>query len=337
MRLHPATLALGDHCRALGDQRPRRDRQDTTQALEGVRRTEQRRLQRNAMGCIIEAVFCDAKAPALRLNGFRRGECIAHHQPVFLAPVGPTQGQMDRPIPLLCQGHRPPDERLPSRPGEPIDVAGTRAVAIHPPTPVDPNPPVPPPPCQRCHARRAGTTTLGGQDDCATPGQPRSDLLQARWVDVIGHTAPGGFQEAPHQRNGPAPIDDRDPHETVRVPTPGRSQGSIPAMSAPLGEGVLDQRTIEGMDGYPCMLEPAGNPTPGARRTCGSAVHRRYPGRRTDWARRSAACHHAGQGLEMATIHPVLMWASHLPQRLIETRRAFPVYPPWKMVVPKSV
>ena len=33
MRLHPATCALGDHCRALGDQRPRRDGQDTTQAL----------------------------------------------------------------------------------------------------------------------------------------------------------------------------------------------------------------------------------------------------------------------------------------------------------------
>ena len=33
LRIHPAPLALGDHCRALGDQIQRRDGQDTTQAL----------------------------------------------------------------------------------------------------------------------------------------------------------------------------------------------------------------------------------------------------------------------------------------------------------------
>jgi hypothetical protein len=75
----------------------------------------------------------------------------------------------------------------------------------------------------------------------------------------------------------------------------------------------------------------------GALRQRGSAVPRGDPGREADLARRSEACHPAGQGLERSTIHPLVMLTSHLPQRVGETRRAFQVHPPWKTVVPKSV
>jgi hypothetical protein len=42
MRLRSATFALDDHFRALDDQIERRDRQNTTQALQSVRQTDRR-------------------------------------------------------------------------------------------------------------------------------------------------------------------------------------------------------------------------------------------------------------------------------------------------------
>jgi hypothetical protein len=75
-RINPATCALGDHCCALCDHIPRRDGQYTTQTRSGVRRTDQRRLQRQAMGLIIDEVFCTVKSPPIRLTGRRRGGFI---------------------------------------------------------------------------------------------------------------------------------------------------------------------------------------------------------------------------------------------------------------------
>ena len=335
MRLHPATCALGAHGRALGDQRPRRASQDTTPARSGGRRAAPRRLPRQAMGWIISAVCGDVTAPPRRLQGLRLGGCIAHHTPGGLAPLGPPQGQLDRPIPGRWHGHLPPAERLTSRPGEPRHWAATLALALHPTTPVDPTPPVPPQPCPRCHARRVGHPTLGGQDDAATPRPPRRDMIPARGVYVIGHTATGVFQDAPHARHGPAPIDERETHQPGGVPPPGRLQGPRHARRAPLGEGGLAPRPIAGMDGDPCRLAPAGQPTHGARRPRGAAGPSRSPGRETDGARRDAAGYQAGQGLARSTSHPVLRWAAHLHQRRLETRRACHVYPPWQTVVPK--
>ena len=39
LRIHPATCAVGNHGRAVGDQRQRGAGQDTTPAVSGVRRT----------------------------------------------------------------------------------------------------------------------------------------------------------------------------------------------------------------------------------------------------------------------------------------------------------
>ena len=85
------------------------------------------------------------------------------------------------------------------------------------------------------------------------------------------------------------------------------------------------------------MLEPVGHPTHGALSTQGSAVPRGDPGRETDVARRDEAHHHPGQGLQRPPSQPIFRLASHLHQRMIETRRAFQVYPPWQPVIPKSV
>src|SRR6266487_3814988 len=108
-------------------------------------------------------------------------------------------------------------------------------------------------------------------------------------------------------------------------------------MVSPLREGLLQQGPIEGMHVYPCILEPAGKPTHGALCVHSAAVHVRRPGRQTNFPRLDEADDHPGQGLEMPPIDPVLMLAEDVYQRIIETRCAFHVYPPWKTVVPKRV
>jgi hypothetical protein len=107
-------------------------------------------------------------------------------------------------------------------------------------------------------------------------------------------------------------------------------------MVSPRGEGLLDQGTVKGLPGYPCMLKPTGKPTPGALRLYGSAVHLGCPGRETALLRLYKAHDHQGQGLEMPPLHPVLRLASHLPQRLIETRPAFHVRPSLEHACPKE-
>ena len=80
-------------------------------------------------------------------------------------------------------------------------------------------------------------------------------------------------------------------------------------MLSPLGEGLLQQGAIEGMHGYPLILKPPGKPAHGALRVHRSGVSIGGPGRETDFTRLDEAHHHAGQGLEMPPIHPVLMLA----------------------------
>jgi hypothetical protein len=111
----------------------------------------------------------------------------------------------------------------------------------------------------------------------------------------------------------------------------------IHALLTPLGHGLLNQRTIEGVHRYPVILEPTGQPTHGALSQHGSAVPIGDPGCETDIARLDEAHHHPGQGLQMPPIQPMFMLASHLHQRMRETRCAFHVYPPWKLLIPKSV
>src|SRR5882724_1826825 len=85
------------------------------------------------------------------------------------------------------------------------------------------------------------------------------------------------------------------------------------------------------------MLAPARKPTHDALRIHGSAVHIGCPSRETDFSRRYEAYDHPGQGIEMPQLHPALMLAEDVHQRMIETRRALHVDPPWKTVVPKRV
>jgi len=80
-------------------------------------------------------------------------------------------------------------------------------------------------------------------------------------------------------------------------------------MISPHGEGLLQQKTVECMDFYPCMLASAGRPIPSALRVHGSAVHIGRPGRQSDFLGRHEADDHPGQGLEKPPIYGVLMSA----------------------------
>ena len=151
------------------------------------------------------------------------------------------------------------------------------------------------------------------QDDRTTERKPLNRLLQPLVIDVIGHTAAGVFQDLPYKRHGASTIDDREAHQTVRVPSHGGLPGQIDAMLSPLGEGLLQQGAIEGMHGDPLLFKPTGQPTHGALRVHRSAVPIGGPGGETDLARLNEAHHHAGQRLEMPQLHPVLLLASHLP------------------------
>ena len=68
MRVDPATFAWCDHFCALGHQIEGREGQQATETVSGLRRTEQRRLERETIGCIIQDVLCDVNTPALCLK-----------------------------------------------------------------------------------------------------------------------------------------------------------------------------------------------------------------------------------------------------------------------------
>jgi hypothetical protein len=112
MRVDPATLAVWDHCGALGDQIEGGDGPDATQPLDGFGRTEQRRRQLEAMGLLIPEVLCEVKAQSRLLKGLRRRGCIAQPKPGCLALLGPTEGEMDGALPLLGHGDIMPEARL---------------------------------------------------------------------------------------------------------------------------------------------------------------------------------------------------------------------------------
>jgi hypothetical protein len=181
---------------------------------------------------------------------------------------------MDGAIPLLRQVDVIPEERLTSRSRDPIHLAATLTMTIAPNTPVETNPPMPTEPRQMCHALRVGEPTIGGQDDPTIAGKPRNHWLQHLLLYFIGHTAAGVFQAFPHQRHRSSTRDDRDAHQPVGVPEHGGIQGQISARLSPLGEGLLQQGTIEGRHGYPLMLKPSGELTHGAAHTPLGCTHR---------------------------------------------------------------
>jgi len=90
MRIHPATCAVCDDFGALCDQIEGREGQHTTQSLSGVDRTDQRRLQLEAIGFVIQEVLFDVKPQPVLLKGLRFSGFIADHKPVLLALLGAT-------------------------------------------------------------------------------------------------------------------------------------------------------------------------------------------------------------------------------------------------------
>ena len=70
MCVDPATFALVDHSCALCDSRQRREGQHTTQPFQGVRRADQRRLELNAIGFIVQKVLFDVEPPSILHTGF---------------------------------------------------------------------------------------------------------------------------------------------------------------------------------------------------------------------------------------------------------------------------
>lgn len=203
-RVNPAPLALGDHCWSLGHQREGRDGQPTTQALEGVRRPDQRRLQREALGGISPAVLVDVQTPARLLNRLGRRGLMAHHEPGCLTASRPPQGERHATIRLLGQVTMRPAKRLPGRHRPTIDGALTGPLALAPNTPVETHAPVPPQRRTMGHPRRVCDATLRRTDDGTPASKPRRPLLPHRFIHVIGHAPARMGQHCPPDRDGPA-------------------------------------------------------------------------------------------------------------------------------------
>jgi hypothetical protein len=175
--------------------------------------------------CHLRLDYLDGKAQPILLKGSRLGGFITYHQPVVLAALGPTQGQMDRAIPLLGQVHMMPEERLTNTSGDPTHLAAALAMAIPPKTPVDPNTPMPPQPRQMCHQMRICEPTIRSQDDGTLDRKQLSHLIQPLFVHRIRDTTAGVFQHGPPERDCPATIYTRDAHQTVGIPPHRGVQG----------------------------------------------------------------------------------------------------------------
>ena len=229
-----------------------------------------------------------------------------------------------------------PEARLARSPREAMHCAAAPSLTRAPTAPWATQAPMPTPPRQMCQERRVGEPTSRGQPQVTAARPPRRPGIPPLLVPVIGHPTPGLVEDWPPQRHGSSTLDEREAHETSGLPPGGRVQGQRQPRGSPLGEGVRDERTSEGRHVEPCRLEPPRQPTHGALRVRGSAVHGGGPGRATNVSSVHEAPHHPGQGLERPQIPPVLRWASAFDQRLRETRRALQGDPPWTPVVPKS-
>ena len=69
MRIHPAPFLLRHDLRPLRHQIESRDRQDQTEAGEGVGIAHQRAFELKAVGFIVQEVLFNSKAPPLLLEG----------------------------------------------------------------------------------------------------------------------------------------------------------------------------------------------------------------------------------------------------------------------------
>jgi hypothetical protein len=336
-RIHPAPWAWGAPCRALGDPRPRRDGQDPTQALAGVRRTAQRRRHLHARGGRIEDVCVAVTAPPIGRNGRRRGGGSTHHTPVGLTSLGPTQGPRDRATPRRGPGHLRPAAHRPSPSGAPRHWAAALALAMPPPTPGEPPPPLPTHPRPLGPQRRLCDPTRRRHDAGPLARPRRRPRLPPRVVQGLRHPTAGVYPHGPPARDGPATSPTRAPPQTGGLPPPRCGQGPRPAWRTPRGHGGRHHRTIAGVPRASVSLAPAGQPTHGALRPQGATMDRGDPGGEPAWARLEEAHHQPGQGLQQPPIPPLCLWASHLHQRLRETRCAVRVSPPGTTVIPTRV
>ena len=145
-----------------------------------------------------------------------------------------------------------------------------------------------------------------------------------------------GVPDRPHERDGPATRHEREAHQDRGIPQHRRVQSQIQRCSPHAAIACCINRPSRACTAIRAFASQRVSRTHRAGHT-GSAVPIGDPGRETEVARLDEAHHHPGQGLQMPPIQPMFMLASHLHQRMIETRRAFHVDPPGNMVIPKSV
>src|SRR5882724_3248421 len=115
---------------------------------------------------------------------------------------------MDGAITIRRHVNMLPEERLTRTQRHAIHFAATLSLTINPKTPFDTNAPMPTQSCQMRHEMRVGEPTIRSKDDVTSQGKQLSHLIQYIFIHVIGHTAAGMVQDAPHDRHCPSTIDD---------------------------------------------------------------------------------------------------------------------------------
>ena len=173
---------------------------------------------------------------------------------------------------------------------------------VYPKVRLDPDTKVPTQTLQMVHQLRISKATVGQKHHVAGKRHQRRRLLQQPLVLLIGHRCAGMLDDAPHQGHGAPSINHRQAHQTVGIPQHRGIQGDIEGLVDPADEGLVHERTIQGVHIDPVVVEPAPKPAYRTLTIPGSTHHIRRPSAQTNRARMDQPDHHPRQRLEMAKI-----------------------------------
>jgi hypothetical protein len=199
---------------------------------------------------------------------------------------------------------------------------------VNPKVRLDPNTKVPTQTLQMMHQLRIGKAAVAQKHHVTGKRHKRRSLIQQHLVHLIGHRRAAMVDDTPHQWHGATAIDHRPAHHAVGIPQHRGIQGHIEGLVSPAAEGLLNERTIQGMHFDPVVVEPAPKPAYRTLTITGSTHHIRRPSTQAHRAGMDQPDHHPRQSLEMAKIKPISMLTEHMNQRIIKVRRVLHDDPP---------